>query len=322
MEYISFEKLKYYIDKVAIKVVINGAQYSFAPEHNISVDFDYNPPKSETTLVGIHVNDEVYKTIDSVFENIKIDSDIQLIEISSYNNLKEFEDELFINSCTEEELLKFYNECNVFSLTLPCCFGANPNEKEYEQAYSNYVIKCTDRLKELYQKYKTPEMPSFNELYDEIKNECIEFGNKHKNDEMFYYSFISDCVRKKETKYVEPMDLFWHFYDQVGRIIDYKNDFSKYKDKEHFDALEFLKFNNILKNNYIKHEFTYTSLVTEGSLQVILYFKINDETKEFLVNQYLKQGYDNNHLEDLALYINEKPKYASCTHEGFCYNID
>jgi len=321
MEIFSFEKLKYYMDKVDIKVIINNTLYSFSPEYKICVDFNAIPPKSETEFIGIHVNEKLYKTVDCVLEDLNITRDIELIEINSYKNLKDFEDDRFIQSCTMEELLKFYDDCNVFSLTIAEYFGVNSSIEEKEKAYANYVMKSIDSLKELYEKYKKSSLPSFDELYDEIKRECLENGKKHKNDEYFYYSFIADLVMKKETKYAEPTDFYWTFYHQVGMLIDKKKEALQDIDKNYFNAQEFLSFNKVLKDNYIRHEFTYSSLVTEGPLQAVLYFKLNDETKKFLLNQYIDSNYDNKHLEDLALYINDKPRYASCSHEGFCYNI-
>ena len=74
-----------------------------------------------------------------------------------------------------------------------------------------------------------------------------------------------------------------------------------------------------LKNNYISYKITFNTYVTGGPLQIIYYFELNDETKEYLLE--FKDDYSfNNGLEDLALYKDDKILYASCTHERFRYD--
>ena len=137
----------------------------------------------------------------------------------------------------------------------------------------------------------------------------------------FQNSFICDCVLTerygKRTKYVEPVGYFWHFYHLIGQNLDRKKHIEELmKNKNELSALDKIE-DNILKQNLIKYEILYHNHCTEsGGLMVNYYFKLNEETKKWLLQ--FKNDFDiNGSLEDLAFYKDEKLVFSSCTHEKF-----
>ena len=88
-----------------------------------------------------------------------------------------------------------------------------------------------------------------------------------------------------------------------------------YDDYESYDKYDYELEDEVLKNNLVKVDIKFNNYATIGSLFAIYYFKLNDETKEWL----LKKGdvLNFNGLEDFALLKDDTLLYATCTHEGY-----
>ncbi|MGM9972348.1 MAG: hypothetical protein ACI35W_08060, partial [Anaeroplasmataceae bacterium] len=177
-----------------------------------------------------------------------------------------------------------------------------------------------NHIKKLYVKNEISE--DFDVIINNIKNECVSFKSKHYKEykKDFENSFICDHVGV-DTMYNEPKSFFWHAYHTFGNELDSIELINKYlKNKKNNKILKFLDKYPKLKNNFISYKITFNTYVTGGPLQIIYYFDLNDDTKEYLLQ--FKDDYSfNNRLEDLALYNDDKLLYASCTHEKFRYDV-
>jgi hypothetical protein len=214
---------------------------------------------------------------------------------------------------TIKSILKKCSDCNVFSLTTSIDFkisgkDANHALEVLKQYHKNYLLEEYEKNKNQY------SLPSFEQLYDDIQQECIKF-KEHNDDEDH---FICDEVGFT-TKYSEPLNFFWHFYNMIetekrdekllNTYINYSNN------KNHFDILELEQY-QALKPYVIKDEISFITHCTIGPLSQTIYFKLNEETKKWLL-QY-KCYYDiHNDLQDLAIYKDSQIVFSSCTHEKF-----
>ena len=230
------------------------------------------------------------------------------------------------NKILMKDLLDKFSESDSFSLTGSILGIAITNEvknnslEEIKSKTRKYLLEHYERLKE--------QMPniSFDDLYQEIELECLNFGINQKKFYMEKYgffnnSFICDYVMKERdgirTKYTEPMGYFWHFYHRVGQNFDreeYLDELMKKDNKlEPVDRIE----DEILKSNLIRYEILFHNHCTEsGSLMINYYFKLNDDTRKWLLQ--FESDFDLEcNLEDLAFYKNGELMFSSCTHEEF-----
>ncbi len=219
-------------------------------------------------------------------------------------------------------------------------------EDDYLNALDQLEKKQKSKLEDYYnEKLKSlNKYPSFEELYNEIEKECYEycsFENRKKITDMifnneaisiykregysdseieeiknnfFQCSFIADDVGKT-TKYgKEDNNYFWHFYSNVGFIIDRKNELEKsiYINGEN----PINRLPKELKDNIVKFEVQFFNYVTvSNQLMINYYFKLNDESKKYLLK--FESDFDLDKLEDLTLYKKDKVEFYSCTHEKY-----
>lgn len=224
-------------------------------------------------------------------------------------------------------LINLYNDCDTFSLTLSKTISTI-TKPEKEKLLSKAILEEKEFLKTYYdqiskeelKKYKLPEYESlFNDVLFEVENFYSELRDKDFNKLIFKKKspFICDHVGKS-TKYSKPQNFIWHLYHNIQHVLMSIDELNKMEILEEFDydGLN-LEENSYLKNNVSRFEYTYNTHCTSGPLQLVYYFRLNEETKKWLLN--FKDDYDleNSILQDLAFYKNNELKFSSCTHEAF-----
>ncbi len=206
------------------------------------------------------------------------------------------------------DILNKYKEADTFSLT-GSSYKMYITKEEYEKALVNAKEEIKKHLKQMYDK-KAPfvaNISSFNEVFNEIEGECREYNLNYKPKRCM---FIMDKI-DTFTKYGE---MFRCFYQDISFHIDRENDMNSFKFNKGKDPVKVLP--TILQNNLIKYEVSFFNSVTEsGMLMINYYFKLNDETKKYLLNY--ETDFDLDELQDLTLYQNNKMKFYSCTHDRY-----
>ena len=214
-------------------------------------------------------------------------------------------------------------------------------EEEFLNALAKKENKHKEEKRKIYEKNKEKfvNYPPFDELYEEIKQECYDFDceenrlfyrNKYYNvykemgmteetineikTDFFECSFITDNLGKT-TKYGnEHRDFFQDLYFDIAEIIDCQKDKDKYCIKNGKSPLE--QIPEELKEHFLYYEVSYSNEVTEGNgLRINYYFELNDETKKYLLK--FKNDFCLEPLDDLALYKDDELKFCSCAHEEF-----
>lgn len=214
-------------------------------------------------------------------------------------------------------ILKEFNDCTVFSLTYANKIKSIP-QKDKENLLNTHLNEEKIRMQERYQYVSKTEsnLPPFEKIFDEIYEECKAFYNnfKTKSFPSGFSPYICDHVGK-DTKYHQPISLFWHIYHSLQNVIFSQDNLTELPTTDDFLPDQ---INDIcLKTNFIKYEYTYQTHCTSGPLQLVFYFKLNKNTKQWLLkfkDDFALEGTD---FEDLALYCNNQPKFSSCTHERF-----
>ena len=225
-----------------------------------------------------------------------------------------------------EQILNIFHDCDTFSLSLASQVVAVSAE-----AKTNLITKLLaeekEHMRERYEYNKDAEefktLPDYDTLFDEVFEETRAFYAQFEGKDTMELvnaktnPFICDHVGK-DTKYCKPLNFFWHLYHNCQMVFMSADSLEKLPVDETFAGKVFESdFNKPLKPHLQKCEFTYSSHCTTGPLQLVYYFALNDETKNWLnqfEDDYALEGSD---FEDLAIYKNGEIKFSSCTHEGF-----
>ena len=192
-----------------------------------------------------------------------------------------------------KEILEKYKDCNKFSLT----GWAYINDLDYYNALKEDKEYHFNKLKEKYENKGLLEL--FNIYYQNITTDC-ENG--------LTYEEMKD-------KYPEIDDgLLFNTYMpiSIGVMNEIRKRNNHYdKNKSYEDYLP-----KVLLDNLIEYKVSFHNEVVESADPMInYYFKLNDETKSYLL-QY-ETDFDLDHLQDLALYKDDELKFYSCTHERY-----
>lgn len=324
-----------YMDITRLLVFVDDKHYEIIPELKIYGIADSKTPKTEVIVTGYRIRERKWdslketlldndfnlehQTRDDILKIINAGEYIDVIMICDYYSLEEYLDAKEFEKASMEYILNKYNDCNKMSLVTLFPKYCNLTETEAKLILDELSEHNLKSIKKLYDINNISE--NFNLIIKNIKNECSTFKEKHfkeyKKD--FENSFICDHVGE-DTLYDEPKSFYWHAYHTFGSELDNINFINKHiKKSENNKILKILDKYSKLKNNYISHKITFNTYVTGGPLQIIYYFNLNEETKEYLLQ--FKDDYSfNNGLEDLALYKDDNLLYASCTHEKFRYH--
>lgn len=225
-------------------------------------------------------------------------------------------------------ILDKFNDCNIFSLTSRLPIKNIPIIDKEHLLKQNLNNEKNDLFK-YYQYFAKKENIDidFETLFNDIVKECEKFYSKIKGKDMAKLCkkrsspFICDHVGK-DTKYSKPENLIWHFYCNIQNVFMSNDELSNLPETNGFQADTIFKDKDIvLKNNFLKYEYTFSSHCTKGPLQLVLYFKLNNETKDWLLQFKNDFDLEDSEFEDLAIYNNDKIEFSSCTHEKF-NNLD
>ena len=189
------------------------------------------------------------------------------------------------------EILEKYKDSNIFSLTTWCTV----TDHDYFEALSKEKNYYHDKLEEKYDKRGLLDI--FNDQFQSLVNDCeqglgySEVNNKYGLDEGLLFNTYM------------PISIVTNNYDRKG--------------KHSKDAKPYVNYlPEVLKNNLIEYKVSFHNEVTEGSDPMVIYFfKLNDETKEYLL-QY-ETDFDLDELQDLVLYKDKELLFYSSTHEGY-----
>jgi len=200
----------------------------------------------------------------------------------------------------------------------------NITEEEFLNALKKIEENMKEKTRKIYENNKENfiNYPNFDELYEEIKQECYDFDceenrkkyNKDDIGDFFKYSFIADNVGKT-TKYGnEYKNFFWHFYYDIASIIDRQKDKKEYCISNGKSPIEQIPVE--LKEHLLYYEISFSNAVTiSGGLMINYFFKLNNETKNYLLN--FRNDFELKELDDLTIYKDNKEEFYSCTHEKY-----
>lgn len=306
----------------------SGREIVFNPDETPSMKVNLKGYEIIHENNGIEIYHEVLNT-ENEFKNYlkKYNIDLNgLIEIDKINDrfstLKEYEENVFFENISMLDLLEKYNDCNIFSLTSGFAIDSISNEQkvkvlnDLKEENKKYLLDRYNAVKDEY------NLPPFELLYNDIQEEVYNFEklHRHEYDFIFANSFICDHVGK-DTKYSQPTNFFWHFYHNLGReldsVIELNSKISNEDDDSILEDEEYVE----LKPYLIKTEKTYITHCTSGPLQKVYYFKLNNQTKNWLLKYENDYQLNVNKLCDLAIYDNDKLRFSSCTHEEFHNDI-
>lgn len=174
---------------------------------------------------------------------------------------------------------------------------------------------------DLYQNEKEELEEDFDTIYNKIKEECIAFehnmAEKYRKEFGFFQcAFIVEGMGES-TMYSQPYDLMYDMYYSLGQELDansrIRNQAKVPKDEyieKCFNEKEYIA----LKKYYEKSELSFFTHCSLGPLQKTLFFELNEDTKQWLVD-HSEDGFVVGKLQDLAVYRNGELVYSSCTHE-------
>ncbi len=222
-------------------------------------------------------------------------------------------------------ILDKFGQCNIFSLTSALQVKSIP-ATDKKRLLDENLNDEKQYLLDRYEYFLQNEHLSvdFEALFNDIVKECEQFCEDVKNSNFPITArfngtspFICDHVGK-DTKYSEPRGLIWHFYHNIQNVLMANEDLANMPETKTFQLDTVVQnTDSALVNNFVRHEYTFTSHCTKGPLQLVLYFRLNDETKKWLLQFKTDFDLEGSTYEDLALYSDEKLEFSSCTHEGF-----
>jgi len=300
---ISEELFKEYVDNgCVVALTYKNEQYE------IFQMYSYDE-LGEKEYEGLFINDDKVRNIDAVIKKLKIKDEVEVDCIDEYEDYDAFLRNYQLKNITMDKLIENYSEANKFSLIMYCDSEHTYNKEMLDKAYEYVVSENKKVLEEFYNKQDLKE--PFQTVYDNIKEECLNFRKEYEEvyGDKFQNSLICDQVGD-DTKYYKPYQFFWNFYQTLGMELDMKENQIKVEG-ESFDINSVLP--DELKKNLISYEMAYYSYSTYGPLQMIFYFNLNDETKEWL--KQFENDFKLETLEDLAFYKNDERIFMSVTHE-------
>ena len=201
-----------------------------------------------------------------------------------------------------EELLNKFNDCDSFEL----CAYANVKKRismddaEKEKANMEKIIK--QKIKSEYDRDHRWMIEPFEAFYEDILND-VESGEYDKRGEFKY---------KKPIKLLATAYSKIFLLEQSIEIINARtnannstNPLDIFKDDSYKD----------LKDSLISCDLTNHTHCTEGPDFFVYRFKLDDNSRGWLLKKDDQFHFNSNELADLALYSNNKLRYSSCTHE-------
>lgn len=329
------EELKRLLEESLVEVKVEAGGEVFEIEPEISVKFSDGEVK--TRAMSFNVFCDGKRTACRSFEKVlKIlgrhgGEQIKIISAGGRDYNEFLAEERFKNIGMEELLQKYLPLADEFSLT------ATFNEYDAEHPYGIYKVgeseagEAARGIEEFakssaltaYQRLtngQKSELPPFEELYAEIKEEYRLYASAHAEvmEEHGGNAFFGDEFAMENAKYSKYNGLQQAYYavDFAGTCL-FTLEKMKKNDKARPNDWELgLEYYAPLKNSLKRIETGFVWHCTaSGQLSKTFYFQLNGESIGWL--KTLKNDYDMRRLEDLAFYRARRCIFSSCTHEEF-----
>ncbi len=330
---ISKEKLKYLLDEENVLLMMIRTDKDIKIEGNMSIYFNVDDlgDKKNGSLIKrgyvVTFDKKIYEPVDfdEMTQLLHLDEqkEIELISINNrFKTIDGYLENKKFNSLSMQGILDRYVKADAFELVSPYnknfeFLGVKADEKigGIEDAVSGLRKHLLSELKDRFNKYqdkiKESTTKDFDAIIDDIGNEILKAKKKHKE-----IVFLCDQVYEGKTKYVNPTEFFWHAYHSMTLIIECQENAKKQLEEKAKIEERVLKDLEYLQPHIIFAKLSYSwHCTTSSALSVVFRFKLNEETKKYLLR--FKDDYALRGLEDLALYRGDKLLFSSCTHEGF-----
>lgn len=330
---ISKEKLKYLLDEENVSLMSIRTDRDVKIEGKMSIYFNFDDLGDKRN--GTRLKEGFIVTYDNKsyepkdFEELShllcLDEqkEIELVSINNrFKTIDAYLENKEFNNLNMQGILDRYGEADAFELVSPynknfefLGVKADENIGGIDDAVSGLRKSLLSELKDRFNKYqdkiKESTTKDFDAIIDDITNEILKAKKKRKG-----IVFLCDKVYEGKTKYVNPVEFFWHAYHSVTLIIECQENAKKQLEQKveiEESVLSDLKY---LQPHMISAKLSYSwHCTTSSALSVVFRFELNDETKKYLLR--FKDDYALRGLEDLALYKGDKLLFSSCTHEGF-----
>jgi len=272
-------------------------------------------------------NEKKYEDIDELIKVLNLGEKVELLAIDNYDSFEDYLDHQDFDSISMEDLLKKYSDADRFILCINNIEEYYISEEEKNRAIEELVEIDNKGIEKLYKDNMKDKTVPLDKILTDINEECVEFEALHKNeyineikefgDDFFQVSFIGDHVGEY-TRYSNPIDFFWQVYETIGMQYDARKMLTKkYNGKK---PLFLVIKDDVLKKNIVTSHITFNTHTTKGPLAVEFIFRLNKDTKKYLLQ--FENDYDigRSGFEDLAFVKNNKVIFSSCTHEGFHFD--
>ncbi len=284
-----------------------------------------DPQNGQTSFGAFEISFEeevVFEAEDfsAVLDFFKVEA-LTVVKINDFPSMEAFLEKRAFDQADMKTLLEKYADCDEFALCAyvfeqPCALAEEEKPLLWEEIHTTFDT----RARELYERYKGEyALPPLETLLADIREECLAYEKKkvEKGKGFYTCSMICDEVGKS-TRYAEPTELFWHLYHESGRVLEMEREIENAPISATENGVAELEEEDyrFLKPYLLRFELTYKTHCTEGGLQKVCYFPLNEQTKGWLLKH--ENDYDfKGALQDLAFYKKGKLRFSSCTHEGF-----
>lgn len=254
---------------------------------------------------------------------------------------------------------RYFGKADTFVLISPfdrSYYDKEPYDKNYpygryklSKADADHAFEAEDTygrkyLRRVYEERLSAEqkaaLPSFEELCEEIKAECIAHEAKRKRGKLGEDEspFAEDLVCDGEVKYSKPADVFWHFYSCFGNMYCGEDNTCV--------MLEKLTSNTIVRPlDYELRKPPYSELLPHlisatptfiahchSGLKKEFRFRFNEVTRAWLAEHYKFGPRTNNYgylsesdgyaygLENLTFFNGDNVLFYQCSHESMQYD--
>lgn len=273
-----------------------------------------------TVYIGSKIDEnEVFRTQEELVTFVKdnnfiVDGMLSVVNIDGkFTTLEEYLEEVAFQKLNMKEILDLYPNATVFSLTMPYGYFYVPKNQANEILDSSrrFISRFIEDFYERYLSDKEKEkLPSLEKIVLEVSQEIEYFKITNRDSD------ILDIIGSDgATKYTTPLEFFFRLY----QVLEIQYEIEKNLDSlvacdippEIFEVLDIKEF-EVLKNNFDHVELSYMwHCSTAKELQKTFFFKLNEETKAWLL-QY-KTDYEFDTLSDLGLYEEDDLLFSSYT---------
>ena len=224
------------------------------------------------------------------------------------------------------KILKLFDRCDTMALRVQSKHWSKMPEEDLQYYKDNYLDLRKEYFKIYYEEYygKIPDGCDLDVAFREMLAEYIVHEKKVKqkleslkDDQEAYWAYWDSDEYKNIysseiiEKYCYSTAFWFNLCAEVEQTYLFIYEVIPNREKSDDFGLKILDLpeNLPLKNNFIKYEYNIF-------LDLWLYFKLNEETKKWLLRYRLDSDLFRSGLEDLTLLYKGQEKYGSVSHEG------